>query len=92
MSIRNILILSLCAVSLGGCASLDKAATKLGVNFWSQKAEKAPCKPLASLNEDIDIHCIGVPLEKPSKDERLKLRGRYTVENGIILSPIQVAP
>jgi len=90
MSLRNILILGICAMSMGGCVTFDKAATKLGVNFWSQKDKKAPCKPMVSLNEE--IHCVGLPLEKPSGDEVLKLRGRYTVQNGVMIGAIQATP
>lgn len=90
MSIRNILILGICASSVGGCASLNKTASDLGVNFWSQKAKKAPCKSVASLSDEVE--CVGLPLEKPSEDEVIKLRGRYTVENGVIVGPIQAAP
>jgi len=91
MSVRNIVILSFCATSLAGCASLSQTATDLGVNFWSQSAaKKAPCKSVASLAEDVE--CVGLPIEKPSEDEIIELRGRYTVENGVITAPIHVAP
>lgn len=95
MPIRNMLIVALCGASLGGCTSLNDTASKMGVNFWSKTAKKAPCKSLASANEQIssdDIYCVGVPLDKPSESEIIELRGRYIVENGIIVSPIQAAP
>ena len=90
MSLRNVLILAICASSLGGCASLNKTATDLGINFWSKTAKKVPCKAVAALTEEVE--CVGLPLEKPSEEEIIKLRGRYTVENGVIVGPIQVAP
>lgn len=90
MSIRNILILGVCASSLAGCASLNKTASDLGVNFWSRTAKKAPCKSVASLTEE--VNCEGVSIDKPSEDEIIKLRGRYIVENGVIFGPVQAAP
>ena len=79
MSLRNVLVLAICASSLAGCASLNKTASDLGINFWTKSAKKAPCKSVASLAEEVE--CVGLPLEKPSEEEIIKLRGRYTVEN-----------
>ena len=65
-------------LTLSGCSSLNATAEKLGVNFWSKKTLKAPCK-VASLESD-GVFCVGVPLQKPDDAELLTLRGLYSFD------------
>lgn len=71
-----ILFVFSCA-SLSGCASFNTAADQLGVNFWSHKAKKAPCK-VASISK-LDEPCVGVQIPEPDEELILKLRGRYAL-------------
>ncbi len=90
MQIRHILIAGLAITTLSGCQSVNELATGLGVNFWSYSPKKAPCLPVASAEDD--IYCVGIPIDAPTEEEILKLRGRYQVENGVLIGPIEAAP
>lgn len=90
MRIRYILISGIAVTTLSGCQSMNQLATDFGVNFWTYAPKKAPCLAVASLEDEVP--CVGTPLEAPSDEEILELRGRYKVENGVLVGPIEAAP
>lgn len=75
--IKKSMVVSLifsCSI-LGGCSSFNSAADYLGVNFWTKKAKKAPCK-LVSISSS-DIPCYGEKIPKPGDEVIHTLRGLY---------------
>lgn len=76
MAKKSIIILLIFSCSaLSGCASFNSVADHIGVNFWSHKTKKSPCK-VASVS-DIDLPCVGTKIMKPDEEYILKLRGSY---------------
>jgi len=77
---KAILIIPVAAIMLTGCSSINKVTHDIGINFWSKTSKKAPCKVVNNLeSEASELPCIGTILPKPTEEEALKLRGRYTI-------------
>ncbi len=86
MTKRTLFLVAMTTLALSGCASINKAADTLGVNFWDKGPMKAPCKANASL-DTVVVACEGIKLEHPQDADMMKLRGRYGTGEVFILTP-----
>jgi len=80
--IKKVISIVTIGLMLTGCSSINKFTSDLGVNFWSSEQRKAPCMvafETTSADAVLELPCETEPLEKPTENEIIELRGRYEV-------------
>jgi len=84
---RDIALITVTAIALSGCSTLQK------FNPFGHKTVKAPCAAVASLGP-VSVTCEGktINLDAPPAEELLRLRGPIDPDTGRAIGIIVAAP